>query len=67
MSSFSIDNKYSDISQIIYLDNNATTCEDKSVIESMINHLRCSNSFGNPSSSHLVGIQARYLGVGVCG
>jgi len=50
-----------DISRIIYLDNNATTREDKSVIESMINHLKCSNSFGNPSSSHLFGIEARYL------
>ncbi len=50
-----------DISEIIYLDNNATTREDKSVIESMINHLKCSNSFGNPSSSHLYGNQSRYL------
>jgi cysteine desulfurase len=50
-----------DISKIIYLDNNATTREDKSVIESMINHLKCSNSFGNPSSSHLYGNQSRYL------
>ncbi|CAF3940909.1 unnamed protein product, partial [Rotaria sp. Silwood1] len=41
-----LDNNSSDLSQIIYLDNNATTCEDKSVIESMINHLKCSNSFG---------------------
>ncbi|CAF5189080.1 unnamed protein product, partial [Rotaria sp. Silwood1] len=42
--------KYSDISQIIYFDNNATTSEDKSVIQSMINHLKCSNSFGNRSN-----------------
>jgi cysteine desulfurase len=27
----------------------------------MINHLKNSNSFGNPSSSHLVGIETRYL------
>ncbi len=50
-----------DLSRIIYLDNNATTREDKSVIELMINHLKCSNSFGNPSSSHLYGNQSRYL------
>ncbi|CAF2804449.1 unnamed protein product, partial [Rotaria sp. Silwood2] len=65
MEYFSIDNglhnKSNDISHIIYLDNNATTCEDKLVIESMINHLKCSNSFGNPSSSHLIGIKARDL------
>ncbi|CAF1262633.1 unnamed protein product [Rotaria sp. Silwood1] len=65
MPSFSINNglhsKYSNISQIIYLDNNATTCEDKSVIESMVNHLKHSNSFGNPNNSHLIGIQTRYL------
>jgi cysteine desulfurase len=53
--------EYSHTRKIIYLDNNATTREDKSVIESMINHLKCSNSFGNPSSSHLVGIETRYL------
>ncbi|CAF1418059.1 unnamed protein product [Adineta ricciae] len=46
---------------MIYLDNNATTREDKSVIESMINHLTCSNLFGNPSSSHLIGIETKYL------
>ncbi|CAF1184574.1 unnamed protein product [Rotaria sp. Silwood1] len=56
-----LDNNSSDLSKIIYLDNNATTCEDKFVIESMINHLKCSNSFGNPSSSHLIGIKARHL------
>jgi cysteine desulfurase len=50
--------KYSDM---IYLDNNATTREDKSVIESMINHLKSLNSFGNPSSSHLFGIESRFL------
>jgi cysteine desulfurase len=50
-----------DLSRIIYLDNNATTREDKSVIELMINHLKCSNSFGNPSSSHLFGIESKYL------
>ncbi|CAF3329384.1 unnamed protein product, partial [Rotaria sp. Silwood2] len=33
----------------------------KLVIETMINHLKCSNSFGNPSSSHLIGIKARDL------
>ncbi|CAF2056611.1 unnamed protein product [Rotaria magnacalcarata] len=46
-------NDYIDLSEIIYLDNNATTCEDKLVIESMINHLRSLNLYGNPSSSHL--------------
>jgi cysteine desulfurase len=46
---------------VIYLDNNATTHEDKSVIQSMINHLNCSNSFGNPSSSHFLGIKGRNL------
>lgn len=53
--------KDTDLSNIIYLDNNATTCEDKSVIELMINHLKCSYSFGNPSSTHLFGIEAKYL------
>ncbi|CAF0790618.1 unnamed protein product [Rotaria sordida] len=65
MTSFTIDNglhnNHTDMSHMIYLDNNATTCEDKSVIESMINHLKCTNSFGNASSSHFLGIQARYL------
>ncbi|CAM4842249.1 unnamed protein product [Rotaria magnacalcarata] len=46
-------NDYIDLSEIIYLDNNATTCEDKLVIESMINHLKSLNLYGNPSSSHL--------------
>ncbi|CAF0881149.1 unnamed protein product [Adineta steineri] len=53
--------EYNHTSKIIYLDNNATTREDKSVIEIMINHLKRSNSFGNPSSSHLIGIETRYL------
>ncbi|UJR29741.1 hypothetical protein I4U23_017289 [Adineta vaga] len=52
---------YTDLSKMIYLDNNATTREDKSVIESMINHLKCTNLFGNPSSSHLIGIETKYL------
>jgi len=56
-----LEEKDIDISRIIYLDNNATTYEDKSVIESMINHLKCKISFGNPSSSHLFGLEARYL------
>ena len=50
-----------DYSDIIYLDNNATTQEDKSVIELMINHLKCQHSFGNPSSSHLIGIKSKFL------
>ena len=41
---------------IIYLDNNATTQEDKSIIELNIKHLKCRHSFGNPSSFHLIGI-----------
>ncbi|CAF3670787.1 unnamed protein product [Rotaria socialis] len=41
--------------------NNATTHEHESVIESMIHHLKSLNSFGNPSSSHLIGNQARHL------
>ncbi|CAM4762512.1 unnamed protein product [Rotaria magnacalcarata] len=55
------DKQNRDISHLIYLDNNATTHEHESVIESMIHHLKSLNSFGNPSSSHLIGIQARYL------
>ena len=50
-----------DCSQRIYLDNNATTFEDKSVIQSMINHLEDSHSFGNASSSHSFGIQSKDL------
>jgi cysteine desulfurase len=46
---------------LIYLDNNATTHEDQCVIESMINHLESSYSFGNPSSSHLFGNESRSL------
>lgn len=56
-----LNGKCNDISEIIYLDNNATTYEDKLVIESMINHLNSSNSFGNPSSSHFYGIKAKNL------
>jgi cysteine desulfurase len=50
-----------DYSNLIYLDNNATTKEDKSVIELMIKHLKCQYSFGNPSSSHLFGTKAKFL------
>jgi hypothetical protein len=42
-----------DMSKITYLENNTTTREEKYVIESIINHLKCSNSFDNPNSSHL--------------
>ncbi|CAF1270778.1 unnamed protein product [Rotaria sordida] len=56
MASLSIDNglhnKYNDISHTIYSDNNITTCEDKSVVESMTDHLKCSNSFNNPIDSN---------------
>lgn len=55
------DKEYSDLSKIIYLDNNATTREDKNVVESMINHLKTTNLFGNASSSHLIGIETKYL------
>ena len=45
--------------QTIYLDYNATTPLDPSVVESMKPAL--SHLFGNPSSSHLHGIEARKL------
>ncbi len=45
--------------QTIYLDYNATTPLDPSVVESMKPAL--SHLFGNPSSSHLPGIEARKL------
>ena len=45
--------------QTIYLDYNATTPLDPSVVESMKPAL--SHLFGNPSSSHLPGIAARKL------
>jgi cysteine desulfurase NifS/selenium donor protein len=45
--------------QTIYLDYNATTPIDPSVVESMNPAL--SHLFGNPSSSHLPGIEARKL------
>lgn len=45
--------------QTIYLDYNATTPIDPSVVESMQPAL--SHLFGNPSSSHLPGIEARKL------
>lgn len=65
MTFFSSDNcsdkRYNNISQMIYLDNNATTCEHESVIESMVDHLKSLNAFGNPSSSHVIGTQARSL------
>jgi len=50
-----------DFLDTIYLDNNATTSEDESVIQSMIDHLKCPHSFGNPSCSHLFRIKARHL------
>lgn len=56
-----MDEQTNEISNRIYLDNNATTFEDKSVIQSMIHHLKDANSFGNPSSSHSFGIQSKYL------
>lgn len=46
---------------MIYLDNNATTKFDPSVIERMIEHLKCSDQFGNASSSHLQGRKSRLL------
>ena len=46
---------------MIYLDNNATTKLDPSVVERMIEHLKCSEQFGNASSSHLQGRNARRL------
>jgi cysteine desulfurase len=45
--------------QTIYLDHNATTPIDPSVAESMKPAL--SHLFGNPSSSHVLGLQARNL------
>jgi len=45
--------------QTIYLDHNATTPVDPSVIESMKPAL--SQFFGNPSSAHLPGLEARKL------
>ncbi len=45
--------------QTIYLDYNATTPLDQSVVESMKPAL--SHLFGNPSSSHLFGLEARKL------
>ena len=41
----------------IYLDYNATTPIDPEVAEAMLPHLR--ENFGNPSSSHWFGVQAR--------
>ncbi|CAF5089068.1 unnamed protein product, partial [Rotaria sp. Silwood1] len=35
--------------------NNATTCEDKCAIESIINHLKSLHSLDNPSSFQLIG------------
>jgi cysteine desulfurase len=43
--------------QSIYLDYNATTPVDPRVVETMLPYLR--EHFGNPSSSHLYGTQAR--------
>ena len=56
-----MDEQTDEKSNRIYLDNNATTFEDKSVIQSMINHLKYSNLFGNPSSSHSFGNQSKDL------
>ena len=49
------------LSDLIYLDNNATTMLDEQVIQSMIEHLQKSSSFGNPSSKHSLGENARQL------
>lgn len=56
-----MDEQTDEKSSRIYLDNNATTFEDKSVIQSMINHLKDSNLFGNPSSSHSFGNESKDL------
>lgn len=44
---------------IIYLDNNATTPLDPQVLESLVLNLK--TSFGNPSSSHFLGQEAKAL------
>lgn len=46
---------------IIYLDNNATTMLDRSVVEIMTDHLNHSNLYGNASSTHSFGKRSREL------
>ena len=53
--------KSNGVKKIIYLDNNATTHEHPLVVESMIDYLKYSNSFGNASSSHLCGLKSKNL------
>jgi cysteine desulfurase len=45
---------------MIYLDNNATTFLDASVVDTMIGHLKCADQFGNGSSAHVFGTRSRH-------